>query len=88
MRKNVFVAKVKDQGDSVVTFRSPVSKKLKYNVCTMDFNNKYIKAKPCKAKPKDDEVLLFCWDTDSYRLIKYDTVIDCAPLSRVLRNDR
>lgn len=88
MRKNVFISKVKEQGDSVITFRSPVSRKLKYNICTMDFDNRYIQSKRCKAKPKDDEVLCFCWDTDNFRLIKYDTVIDCTPLNRMLKNAR
>jgi len=36
---------VTDYEDAVITYRSTNSKKLKYNVCTLNFNNKYIQSK-------------------------------------------
>jgi len=50
---------VSEYEDAVITYRSTNSKKLKYNVCTLNFNNKYIQSKKNRAKETDDTVLLF-----------------------------
>ena len=42
MKKDDFTNKVTDAGDAIITYRSQNSRRLKYNVCTMDFDNKYI----------------------------------------------
>ena len=68
MRKEDFTENVKKCGDAVITYRSQNSRRLKYNVCTMDFDNRYIQSKRNRARPNNNQVLLFCWDTDSYRL--------------------
>ena len=88
MKKEDFVRKLDDAGDAIVTYRSQNSRILKYNVCTSDFDNKYIQAKRNRAKPSTKQVLLFCWDTDSYRLLVPDNVTSIVPLSRILKNDR
>jgi hypothetical protein len=88
MTKEEFVAKVEECGDAIITYRSQNSNRLKYNVCTLDFDNDYIQTKRNRAKPTDDQVLLFCWDTDSYRLLSPDNVTSIVPLSAVLKNDR
>ena len=64
MKKDEFIRAVKDCGDAIITYRSTNSRKLKYNVCTLDFDNKYIQSKKHRAKESNDNVLLFCWDTD------------------------
>ena len=64
------------------------SKKLKYNVCTLNFNNKYIQSKKNRAKETDDTVLLFCWDTDSYRLLRPANVTHIVPLQSILRGKK
>ena len=88
MEKWKFKEVVSEYEDAVITYRSTNSKKLKYNVCTLNFNNKYIQSKKNRAKETDDTVLLFCWDTDSYRLLRPDNVTHIVPLQSILRNKR
>lgn len=88
MKKDEFLRTVSDCGDAIITYRSTNSRKLKYNVCTLDFDNKYIQSKKNRAKETPDSVLLFCWDTDSYRLLQPKNVTSIQPLSSILRNRR
>ncbi len=88
MKKDEFIRTVSDCGDAIITYRSTNSRKLKYNVCTLDFDNKYIQSKKNRAKETPDSVLLFCWDTDSYRLLQPKNVTSIQPLSSILRNKR
>jgi hypothetical protein len=88
VKKEEFLRTVSDCGDAIITYRSTNSKKLKYNVCTLDFDNKYIQSKKNRAKETPDSVLLFCWDTDSYRLLQPKNVTSIQPLSSILRNKR
>ena len=88
MTKDEFKKNVENCGDAIITYRSINSQKLKYNVCTLDFDNKYIQSKKNRAKETADSVLLFCWDTDSYRLLMPKNVTNIQPLSSVLRNKR
>jgi hypothetical protein len=88
VKKEEFLRTVSDCGDAIITYRSTNSRKLKYNVCTLDFDNKYIQSKKNRAKETNDSVLLFCWDTDSYRLLQPKNVTSIQPLSSILRNKR
>ena len=88
MKKQDFISQVKNCGDAIITYRSTNSRKLKYNVCTLDFDNKYIQSKKNRAKETADTVLLFCWDTDSYRILKPARVTTVVPLASVLKNDK
>ena len=88
MRKDEFITQVEKCGDAIITYRSQNSRRLKYNVCTMDFDNKYIQAKKNRAKPNQHQSLLFCWDTDSYRLLVPEMVTSIVPLGAILKNDR
>ncbi len=88
MKKEDFIAQVDKCGDAVITYRSQNSRRLKYNVCTLNFDNKYIQSKRNRARPNKDQVLLFCWDTDSYRLLMPTNVTSIVPLSAILKNDR
>ena len=87
MKKDEFKTQVDKCGDAVITYRSTNSRKLKYNVCTLDFDNKYIQNKKNRAKETKDTVLLFCWDTDSYRILVPENVTSVVPLNRVIKND-
>ena len=87
MRKDEFITQVEKCGDAIITYRSQNSRRLKYNVCTLDFDNKYIQSKRNRARPTDKQVLLFCWDTDSYRILVPENVTSIIPLNRVIRND-
>jgi len=88
VKKEEFLRTVSDCGDAIITYWSTNSRKLKYNVCTLDFDNKYIQSKKNRAKETNDSVLLFSWDTDSYRLLQPKNVTSIQPLSSILRNKR
>ena len=88
MKKEDLAKLVTEYGDAIITYRSENSKKLKYNVCTLDFSTPYIQTKKNRAKESDRTLLLFCWDTDSYRLLKPNNVTSVVPLSSVLKNER
>ena len=85
MKKEEFVRQVDKYGDAIITYRSQNSRRLKYNVCTLNFDNKYIQSKRNRARPNDKQVLLFCWDTDSYRLLRPANVTHIVPLQSILR---
>mgnify|MGYP001356446504 FL=1 len=86
MKKDEFKNSVNSCGDAVITYRSTNSRKIKYNVCTLDFDNRYIQNKKNRARESSDNVLLFCWDTDSFRLLKPADVTSIVPLSSILKN--
>ncbi len=88
MKKEEFIAQVERCGDAIITYRSQNSRRLKYNVCTLNFDNKYIQSKRNRARPNNRQVLLFCWDTDSYRLLMPENVTSIVPLQAILKNDR
>ena len=88
MKKEDLAKLVNDYGDAIITYRSENSKKLKYNVCKLDFSTPYIQTKKNRAKESDRTLLLFCWDTDSYRLLKPNNVTSVVPLSSVLKNEK
>ena len=88
MKKQELAQLVHDYGDAIITYRSERSKKLKYNVCTLDFATPYIQGKKNRAKETDDTLLFFCWDTDSYRLLRPANVSSVVPLASVLKNER
>ena len=87
MKKQELTALVTEYGDAIITYRSENSKKLKYNVCTLDFSTPYIQSKKNRAKESSSTLLLFCWDTDSYRLLKPFNITSVVPLSSILKND-
>jgi len=87
VKKEELASLVREYGDAIITYRSENSKKLKYNVCTLDFSTPYIQSKKNRAKESSDTLLLFCWDTDSYRLLKPFNITSVVPLASVLKND-
>lgn len=88
MKKEELAQLVNEYGDAVITYRSENSNKLKYNVCTLDFSTPYIQQKKNRAKESTQTLLMFCWDTDSFRLLKPANVTSVVPLSSILRNGR
>lgn len=78
-------------GDTYVFFTTSVSKKQKYHICTVDFNNcKYIKEKITdrdKVKPEEGFVRVFCWDLDSFKLVKASAVTKLLPLSVIVNQN-
>ena len=88
MTKEELISAVKDCGDAIINYRSAESNKLKYNVCTLDFNNDYIREKQNRAKDDEDTVMMFCWDVDAYRKIKAANVTSVVPLSNALKDGK
>lgn len=72
-------------GEAIITYRSQESRKLKYNVCTLDFNNPYIQQKQNRAKETDETLLAWCWDIDAYRLLRAKDVTSVKSLSSALK---
>ncbi len=87
MKKQELAKLVHEYGDAIITYRSEKSRKLKYNVCTLDFSVPYIQKKKNRAKETSDTLLFFCWDTDSYRLLRPANVQSVVPLSSILKNE-
>ena len=85
MNKTELIKLVDEYGDATITYRSLNSKKSKYNVCTLDFSTPYVQSKSNRTRETSDTVLLFCWDTDSFRLIRPASVTSVVPLSQSLR---
>ena len=88
MQKEELKKRLDEAGDAIITQRSQNSRKLKQNVCTRDFSTEYIRQKRNRAKEGNKTVLLFCWDTDSYRILVPENVTSIVPLNRVIKNDR
>jgi hypothetical protein len=87
VKKEELRALMIEYADATITYRSQNSKKLKYNVCTIEFDIPHIQKKVNRAKETDDTLLLFCYDTDSYRLIKPAAVTSVIPMSNTLKNE-
>ena len=88
MTKEELISAVRDSGDAIINFRSAESNKLKYNVCTLDYDNEYIQQKQNRAKEDDDTVMMFCWDVDAFRKIKVSNVTSVVPLSSALKEGK
>jgi hypothetical protein len=87
VKKQELITLMHAYGDATINYKSQNSKKLKYNVCTLDFSTPYIQQKRNRAKETEKTLLLFCWDTDSYRLLVPANVVSVDPMSRTLKND-
>lgn len=87
MKKQELINLLNEYGDATITYRSQNSRKLKYNVCTLDFDVPHIQDKRNRAKETDKNLLMFCWDTNSYRLLTPEAVTRVDPLSATLKNE-
>jgi molybdopterin converting factor small subunit len=88
MTKEELVNAVKEAGEAIINYRSAESNKLKYNVCTLDFDNPYIQTKQNRAQETDETALMWCWDVDAYRLVKAANVTSVVPLSTTLKEGK
>lgn len=88
MNKQELTSCVTSHGDAIINYRSPVSGKLKYNVCTLDFDNEYIKKKQNRALEDEDTVLMWCWDVDAFKLIKAENVTNVVSLAGAINGAR
>ena len=65
MTKSELKKVVKGYGDAIITYRSLNSGKLKYNVCTLDFDTPYIKGKKNKSKETKEEYQKYLTTTEN-----------------------
>jgi hypothetical protein len=89
MDKSDFISQMNKHADAYITYISPISKKEKFNVGTLNFSTPYIKSKPPVriskvSKPDEKRILVFCWDTDSFKQFDYKAVIKIEPLNQVM----
>lgn len=87
MKKEQIRRSLARSGDSIVNYRSVNSKKLKYVVCTTDFDNEYIQSKSC-PKEQENRILVFCWDSDTFKQLNTNLVTSIEPLNKVLKESR
>lgn len=88
MTKEELISAVREAGDAIINYRSTESNKLKYNACTLDFDNDHIRTKQNRAKETDETVLMYCWDVDAYRLLKAANVTSVVPLADALKGGK
>lgn len=86
MDKNRLAYLIRHYGDAIVNYRAANSGKLRYIVCTLDFNNKYIKSKGEPVEKTDNLLLVFAWDADSFKHIDPANVTSVQSLASELRN--
>lgn len=86
MKETGFVQAMMAAGDATINFKSKNSGKARYVVGTMDFDNKYIKTKRKPEFKAEDGILVFCWDSDGFKVIDPEKVTSVVPLADTLRN--
>lgn len=88
MTEKDFLAQMKQAGDALITFRSAVSKKMKYHMGTLDLTTKYITKNPKPKTYKNNKrILIWAWDVDAYKFIDPKSVVEIRPLSTILNNE-
>ena len=92
MQHEKFLDKMNAAGDAYVYFTSPVSGKQKYHICTADLDNcVYIQNKHNKRgaliAAKSNQVWVFCWDTDNFKLLDTAQVTNVVGLNTMVRQD-
>ena len=89
MQTDTFIKKMDEAGDAYIYYTSPVSKKQKYHIGTLDF-----KASPytlekfglkSHSETKTGQVKVFCWDLDDFKNIEVAYIYKVVPLAEVLR---
>ena len=88
MQKAEFIKKMRDYDMAVVHFISPISKKEKFNIATLDFDNPYIRSKSRVARIEKGKLLMFCYDTDSFKQIDPKAVVRVVPFSQEMERAR
>jgi hypothetical protein len=91
MNKNAFLHSMNEGGDCYINYISPVSKKQKYHVGTTNFStavSPYIAEKLANftaPRLQENQVLVFCYDIDTFKPIDTTSVISILPTNKVIR---
>ncbi len=78
-------------GDCYINYISPVSKKQKYHVGTVNFSalvSPYIAKKLneyTQPRMSENQVLVFCYDMDTFKPVDATSVISVLPTNKVIR---
>ncbi|AFB83883.1 hypothetical protein VPT02_117 [Vibrio phage VPT02] len=104
MKLNHILEQAEKHGDFYMYYRKNTGKGTTYLVGTSDFDNKYIQAKQATGKAgvtahvslellqaqanKQDNVLVFSWTNDKFRILSAKDVRRMSPLAAELRNGR
>lgn len=92
MKLDIFLEKMNRAGDAYVYYVSPVSRKQKYHVCTLELDNcQYIQEKLSKRQglsdPEPGHVRAFCWDLDDFKLIDVQLVTSVVSLQSQVKQE-
>jgi len=91
MNKNAFIQEMKSGGDCYINYISPTAKKHKYHVGTTDFSESvspYIASKLTKytmPKMSEHQVLVFCYDIDTFKPIDTTQVTSILAINKVIK---
>lgn len=92
MQADTFSRKMADAGDAYIYYTSPVSKKQKYHVGTIDFDASPYTQEKFSSKNHSDikqgQVKVFCWDLDDFKNLELAYINKIEPLADVLRGKR
>lgn len=93
MKYTNFIFQMDRAGDACVHYLTANSKREKYVVGTLDLSTAYIAAKlgkltnlkvPDETEAPEGSCLMFCWDTDSFRVINIAQVTSVTPLNELI----
>ncbi len=95
MNLKTFLSSMNNGGDCYINYTSPVSKKFKYHVGTINFSKdtspyiykKYMANAGKLPRTSDTEVLVFCYDLDNFKVINLSDVNSVVPLNQTIRQD-
>ena len=72
-------------GDGVITF---IDRTIEPIMATIDFNVPYIRTKRNRRLPKGNNILVFSWTDDTFKVIQPKEIKSITPLSDILENVR
>jgi hypothetical protein len=73
-------------GDAYVYFKSSVTHRDKYYICTLDTSTPYIKEKlHNNLKAPVGSIKVFCWDSNSFKILEVSKVTKIIPLSTIVK---
>jgi hypothetical protein len=89
MNKGRVIGLLKQHGDAILTIKDPKPPFIKYNLCTLDFKNTYIKSQTKGKKPwpkNKTDIVVYDWTDNRYLIIHPVDIVHLQPLSEVLKN--
>jgi len=91
MNLNIFLHAMREGGDCYINYVSPISKKIKYHIGTNNFSREqspYIASKLAsrgKISLEDNQVLVFCYDLDDFKILELDQITSIQALNLTVK---